>query len=311
VASASSPASSAIERTHPRVSIGLPVYNGERYLPAALDSILAQSFRDFELIICDNASTDGTEAICRRYAAQDGRIRYERHPRNLGAQYNLNRVVQLATGECFKWASHSDILTPDFLERCIAVLDRHPAAVLCFTRQMRIDAEDNHIGQEPDDMYFCAPTPHERLRLFFTSDRVNQTSYGVIRTAALRRTPLLGDWYGADRALLMELSLHGCFERIDENLFFSRRHPGRSKNVINKAAWFNPRARGGQVAGYWKHLRYTMEMLRRAPMTPRQRLLCIGELARQGWDRAGVWLPILARELTAVAGQTLRPHRSG
>ncbi|MGH2584660.1 MAG: glycosyltransferase family 2 protein [Dehalococcoidia bacterium] len=300
-----------IKREPPRVSIGLPVYNGERYLPATLDSILAQTFRDFELIICDNASTDRTEEICRRYAAQDTRIRYERHPRNLGAQYNLNRVVHLATGVYFKWASHSDILAPDFLARCAGVLDCNPDVVLCFSRQMMIDEEDNHLGQEPDDMYFCAPTPHERLRLFFASDRVNQTSYGVIRTAALKGTPLLGDWYGADRALLMELALHGCFERIDENLFFSRRFPGRSRNVVNKAAWFNPRARGGQVAGYWKHLLYSARMLRRTPMSPWERLLCLGELARQGWSRGAIWAPILARELTAAVSQTLRPQRGG
>jgi glycosyltransferase involved in cell wall biosynthesis len=124
----------------PRVSIGLPVYNGENYLAETLDSILAQTFTDFEVIISDNASTDRTETICRQYAAQDRRIRYLRNTSNLGAAKNYNRVFELSQGEYFKWNGHDDPLAPVFLERCVAVLDRHPGVVLCFARNRSMSA---------------------------------------------------------------------------------------------------------------------------------------------------------------------------
>src|SRR5579871_3942080 len=113
-----------------RVSIGLPVHNGERYLREAIDSLLAQTYRDFELIISDNGSTDGTEAICRAYAAADPRIRYYREEQNRGCAWNWNRVFALARGEIFKWAAHDDVCAPRLVERCLEALDRCPEAVL-------------------------------------------------------------------------------------------------------------------------------------------------------------------------------------
>ena len=99
----------------PRVSIGLPVLNGEKYVAEALDAILAQSFLDFELIISDNASTDATPDICADYARRDARIRLHRHPSNLGAAPNFNFVFQRSRGEYFKWAAHDDQISSDFI----------------------------------------------------------------------------------------------------------------------------------------------------------------------------------------------------
>ena len=123
----------------PRVSVGLPVYNGERYLRLAIDSILAQTFEDFELIISDNASTDHTEEICREYAARDPRVIYIRQPRNRGGAWNFNHVVELARGEYLKWAAHDDVLAPTFLKECVAALDRLPGTVLASPRTVKID----------------------------------------------------------------------------------------------------------------------------------------------------------------------------
>jgi glycosyltransferase involved in cell wall biosynthesis len=125
----------------PRVSIGLPVYNGERHLPAALDSLLAQTYRDFELIISDNALTDRTEEICRGYAARDSRIRYHRSPVNRGMIWNHDRVFHLARGEYFKWVGHDDLYDPDMLRHCVEALDRDPGAVLAMVGKVDIDAE--------------------------------------------------------------------------------------------------------------------------------------------------------------------------
>src|SRR3954471_2621746 len=114
----------------PRLTVGLPTYNGEDYLASALDSLLAQTFTDFELIISDNASTDATESIARAYAARDPRIRYVRHPRNRGSAFNHTYVIREARGEFFKWASDDDLYAPELLERCVAALDARPEIVL-------------------------------------------------------------------------------------------------------------------------------------------------------------------------------------
>ncbi|MGH2603742.1 MAG: glycosyltransferase family 2 protein, partial [Dehalococcoidia bacterium] len=123
----------------PRLSVGLPVYNGEQYLSEALDALLGQSYEDFELIISDNASTDGTEDVCRRYLAQDQRIRYVRQPRNIGAAPNHNFVFRQARGELFKWASHDDLYARDLLRRCVEALDEHPHMVLAHAWHAIID----------------------------------------------------------------------------------------------------------------------------------------------------------------------------
>ena len=114
----------------PRLSIGLAVYNGENYLAESLDALLGQSYEDFELIISDNASTDGTAAICGRYEKQDSRIRYIRQPRNIGLAPNHNFVFEQARGELFKWASHDDLYARDLLQRCVDALDENPHVVL-------------------------------------------------------------------------------------------------------------------------------------------------------------------------------------
>lgn len=283
----------------PRVSIGLPVYNGERYLEAALDSILAQTFTDFELIICDNASTDRTEAICHAASARDPRVRYIRNPVNIGAQRNHNRAFELATAPYFRWAGHDDMLKPQFLERCVATLDADPGAVLCFTRMDIIDEDGSVRADTRPPMTFCADVPHKRLSAYFSRKRVHQTIYGVIRSEALRRTRLLGDWYGSDRLVLQELAMYGCFATVDEPLFIHREHAGRSDRVVDKVSWFTPH-RSKAPAGYWKHLRETARMLTAADLTVAERARCAAVFLRQGGDRWRVWAPILAHEARSL-----------
>src|SRR5689334_18309225 len=111
----------------PKLSVGLPVYNGEAYLRTALESIVTQDYQDFELIISDNASQDGTAAICREYAQRDKRIRYYREEANRGGARNLNRVFELSRGKYFKWAAHDDVCLPGFFRRCVEVFDRAPS----------------------------------------------------------------------------------------------------------------------------------------------------------------------------------------
>src|ERR1043165_9639676 len=122
-----------------KVSIGLPVYNGANYLAESIDSILQQTYSDFELIISDNASTDATEELCRSYAARDGRVRYFRQKQNLGCALNSNFVFRQSTGEYFKWISHDDLHAPRFVERCVEVPDRDPSVSICCPKGVLID----------------------------------------------------------------------------------------------------------------------------------------------------------------------------
>src|SRR5690242_8968780 len=113
----------------PKVTVGMPVYNGERYMRFALDSLLAQDFQDFEIVISDNASTDRTSEICAEYAARDSRVRYHRNATNIGASPNYNRTFELARGQYFKWCAHDDVCLPSFLSKCVATMEAAPSSV--------------------------------------------------------------------------------------------------------------------------------------------------------------------------------------
>ena len=127
--------------TAPTLTIGLPVFNGAPFLQATIDSVLSQSFCDFELLISDNASTDETETIGREAAAGDRRVTYRRNATNVGLVRNLNLLVPSARGRLFKWAAADDILRPGYLERCVATIDADPAVVLAYPQTEFVDGE--------------------------------------------------------------------------------------------------------------------------------------------------------------------------
>jgi glycosyltransferase involved in cell wall biosynthesis len=288
------------EPARPRVSIGLPVYNGERYLQAALDSILGQTFEDFELVIADNASTDATETICRTAAASDQRIRYHRNETNIGGHPNHNRVFDLSVGEYFRWAAYDDLLAPDFLKHCVAVLDEDPDVVLCFSLFDTIDQDGHVVGlSDPPPPVLKGDTPHERLREFWHWPSVHQVIYGLIRREALLRIPPMGIWYGADRATLLDLALLGRFERVDLPLFLHREHQLRSQYVDKKSYWSPAGSSGPTQFGYWRRLGYACRMVRRHSFPLREQLAIIRVSVLYGIRRTPHWLPELIRELWA------------
>jgi glycosyltransferase involved in cell wall biosynthesis len=300
----------------PRLSIGLPVYNGERYLAQALDALLAQSFTDFELIISDNASTDRTEAICRRYLARDGRIRYFRQPVNLGAVPNHNFVARQARGEYFKWASHDDLYGRDLLLRCVEVLDADPAVVLCHAWEAFIDADGRIVHRVPYRLATDSPSAPERFSdLLFVQG--GDDFYGVVRTDVLRRTPLHGTYHHAERTLVTELGLYGPFRQIPEVLYFRRDHPDRAERARStrraRVANFDPRRsnplRHPMIRLLAEYVWGYVGAIRRAPLSPRDRLRCYGHLLRWVASRA---LPGARRRIgqspdPALRGRAGRP----
>lgn len=273
-----------------RLSIGLPVFNGERYLAASIEALLGQSYQDFELIISDNASTDGTAAICRQYAAQDSRIRYIRQPRNLGLVGNHNFVVAQARGEFFKWAGHDDLYARDQVERCVAALDEQPAAVLATSWTVYIGSSGSATKLYKFPAATAAASAPERLRSQLFDDKGDYT-YGVMRTNVLRRTPLLSSYHRAEDVLVAELALHGSFCTVEDWLFFRREHPNEVQMSVREGcAIFDPRRanrfRHPTLRLYGEYIWGHFAAVSRAPLSPADRRACYLLLMRWLASRA-------------------------
>lgn len=266
-----------MSKDKPLVSIGLPVYNGENFIREAIDSILAQTFKDFELIISDNTSTDKTEEICREYAAKDRRISYYRNEQNLGPAWNYNRVFELSSGKYFKWAAHDDVCAPEFLERCVEVLEQDASIVLCHPKTKVIDPYGKVIKNYSKERANSLK-PEERFR-----DNVFMPEcyeiFGLIRSSALRKTSLIGSYAHGDGILLAKLGFMGRFYEFPEYLFLSRDHSQQSMkiakaNYMHYTAWFDPTKKGKIVFPHWKMLYEYYRSLGGAKISLRERILC-------------------------------------
>jgi glycosyltransferase involved in cell wall biosynthesis len=228
-----------------RLSIGVPVYNGETFIEETLDSLLAQSFGDFELIISDNASTDGTGEIAREVAARDERVRYHRHSHNLGLAANYNGLIQMASGDLFKWATADDVCRPTFLECCVAALDETPDAVLAYPRTQFIDAANNPVDIDDPGFPLNWPRAADRWRYVVGAEHWVNAILGVMRRAALLRTRLLPRYPGGDYVLLGELCLLGRFVEVPDVLFLRRLHPKASSQMVRDEAKLGELMTGG------------------------------------------------------------------
>jgi glycosyltransferase involved in cell wall biosynthesis len=265
----------------PKVSIGLPVYNGEKYLRTALDSILQQDYTDFELIISDNASTDATQNICQEYADKDRRIRYYRNGNNIGASGNYNQLVTLARGEYFKWAAHDDVHLPGFLRCCIEAIAQAPArVVLVAPKTETIDEHGKIINIPLESLDTRRPRPYQRVKDILRSVSWATAQFGLFRTDTLKKTRLIQSFFAADHVLLLEVALLGEIWELPETLFQRRVHSGISttanKNWRELQVWFNPSQKG--LKNYLPPpLRLGLEFSRaiaRSQLPLRERVIC-------------------------------------
>jgi glycosyltransferase involved in cell wall biosynthesis len=306
-----------MSRRAPLVSIGLPVYNGERYLAQALDAMLAQDLEDFELVVSDNASGDATEEIVRSYAAADPRIRYHRNDRNLGLTRNFNRVFELSRGKYFKWTAHDDWHPPHTLRVCTRVLEADPSAVLCASAVAIID-EDGQVFEEwHPSVDLRAPEPQVRLhRLLWTLGETHPL-FAVMRSDALRRTPLYRPFMGADRVLLAQLALLGPFWQLPEILHHYRAPrlrptdpPPPSGPPISVI--LDPANRDRLPLRTWRLIYEHLALVAAAPLAPRHKLrLSLDVLGRFGvrdGRRAAAELYHSGRILAARAAAAWQPH---
>jgi len=264
----------------PRISIGVPLFNAERYLPECLESIARQSFKDFEVIISDNASTDGTRGLCEEIVRKDHRFHYHRNGENLGAAKNFNRVFELSGGEFFRWAAYDDLMGPRALEVCLAALLQNPDAVLAYPKSVIIDEHGAEIEKYDDEYALGESGSAERFKHFLrVVDRRNcHPIFGLMRRQALALTPLLGNYHSADKVLLAQLAMLGKFVEVPEYQFYRRYHPLGSiranRRAKDLAAWFDTSKRGS--AGL-PRLRRAVELVKTihdAPISMPARVAC-------------------------------------
>lgn len=265
----------------PAVSIGMPVYNGEPFLSRALETLLGQDFTDLELVISDNGSTDGTEAICREVAARDRRVRFEHNDRNRGAAWNYNHVLDLANpaARYFTWAAADDERAPSYLSHTVAILDADPSVALAHTGTADIDDEGYvlHVWNQPVSQ-LEDPRSWVRLRDLLTLNHECFQAFGIMPMHVARSTRGLCSFADADNVLLVEIALQGRFIQDRETLFFRRQHSQRSMSMYTnqrqRIAWFDPANANRITYPTWRVGVELLEAIRRASLSPADRRAC-------------------------------------
>jgi glycosyltransferase involved in cell wall biosynthesis len=278
----------------PRVSIAVPVYNGERFVAQSLDSLLAQTYTDFELVIVDNCSTDGTEDICRSFASRDPRVRYFRNERNIGGPGNFCRAFRLSRGEYHKWSTADDYWEPTVVEKGVALLDANPELVLAYPRTRLVTGDGTLIREFDDHLHLMEDSPAKRMRRVLDTSTLCHAHLGVLRRSAMLRTSLMGSELASDIRFLAELSLYGKFAVIPEYLFYRRFHEDCSSwerdNMDRQRAYYDP----------GRNTVFGMHTLRRyahltaaafhAPLGARERTRVIKSLGRRlMWQGKAFW----------------------
>lgn len=289
----------------PLVTIGLPVYNSERYLAQSIDSLLAQTYRNFVLIISDNASTDSTAEVCRKYVAADDRVKYFRNDVNIGNPRNFNRVSELAETKYLKWSTSDDFWAPTFLEAALEVMESDASIALCYPQAYLVDADGRNARPYDDTLHLIDDAPDARFVSLLERIKLAHQHLGLIRMSCLRSTHLLGTHVGSDINLLAELTLYGKFYEVPQRLFYRRFHEksgswkrGDAKHEAALYYGTNERMRFRT----WRSHRAFFAAVHRAPLRPGARWRLYRHLARRmSWDVAD-----LSRELLAFAQTAIR-----
>jgi hypothetical protein len=231
-----------------RLTFGIPVYNGERYFPAALASLQEQELADIRIVVSDNGSTDATEELCRAAAALDDRIEYHRSDENRGGIWNYQHLYDLCETELFSWMAADDIKLPSFAGQTIEVLDEAgPDTAFSCPRTSIINGDGviyEHLND--DRIGLDAETAHERVHNLLRA-QASQPMYGTIKVDALRKTRGVRSTLGADMTLLVELLCVGKMALAPDQSLLQRRHDSQV-SVQGAAAswWFAPGSRGGR-----------------------------------------------------------------
>lgn len=258
-----------------RVNIGMPVYNGEKYIEESILSNLNQTFDDFVLYIADNASTDRTQEICRDYAAKDKRIVYIRNPKNLGAARNYSVCFTPSQSEYFRWSNSDDLIEPTLIERCVKFLDDHQDYILVYGKTNLIDLSGKLLEHYEDRLDLPDDSAAQRFKKLLTNIRLNNVLYGLMRRKPLAMTGLLKSYTGSDINLVGELSLYGKFHELDSYLFNRRIHPDACGSNIDdnekQKEFWDPAKKSHDLNVVRSFFEYYRAVLR-APIPAREKL---------------------------------------
>ena len=234
----------------PMISVGIPVYNGERYIKDSIESILSQTYSDFELIISDNASTDKTISICKEYANQDKRIKLHLNNNNIGASGNFRKVFELSSGKYFKWQCHDDTCSRNMLQEALEKLENDCSRVLAFPLTV-IKWEDGREVLSQDCWRALLAQENVSKRISFRVRNAKGPTtpiFGLIRSEVLRKTRLIDSFTHSDQVLILELAMQGRFALLERSTHYFRQHRKKSLNATKdpreRLLWFDPSYKG-------------------------------------------------------------------
>lgn len=256
----------ASESIGPKVSIAIPVYNGENFLEQAIRSVVQQESEDIHLFICDNASTDKTPDISRRLAECHPNITYKRNHRNIGAGPNFNKAFTLCRGKYFQWLAHDDWVSTNYVRLCAESLDRNSDAVLAHGVTQCIDEAGRPLDSIANQLRgLQEESPVDRFSAVVNGNLGCFEIFGLIRREALNKTDLHQSYRGSDRALLAELAMLGKFVHIPEARLYNRDHPKRSIRMDDRnerLGWQDERLRGeASLLPLWSLVRHYMRLV--------------------------------------------------
>lgn len=270
----------------PRISIGMPVYNGAKWLAPTVESVLSQRFQDIELVISDNASTDDTEALCQAYAARDPRVRYRRNRENVGIANNFNLAFTHARGRYFKWMSCGDLIAPAFLTRCADLLDRRPEVVLAYP-VTRVFSEDPAHGEDYREVFdLDVDDPVQRFRDYTRRVRLNNIMHGLYRRDTLARTRLYRSFLRADYNMIAAVLLQGRAVCVDEVLNFRRMQPETTTKGLTESqlrSVYAPSRPSSLKYQEWQRVRDYYSMVLRSGLSLGQRVQLLAFVTKNAY----------------------------
>lgn len=288
-----------MSKAKPRLTIGVPVYNGEDYIAEAIESHLQQDFGDFELIVSDNCSDDSTPEIVQKFVAADSRVVYSRNAENLGGPANFNRLFRLGDAELFTWAAADDRIEPGYLSAVIDMMDDDPTVVIGHSESLLIDPDSVPMLQMDQgwlggdgyleaiklapplgDERFGSARPHERIDAVINNNHRNFYIFGIMRRETMLQTRLHRLFYGGDRTLLVEMAMRGTFRKVPDPLFASRSHAKNSgRNGLNFEELKQHGAQDLSFAG--QVLKGYVNAVRRANVSRADELRCLAVIAKK------------------------------
>lgn len=242
---------------NPKISIGLPVYNAEKFLEEKITSLLNQTIEDFEIIISDNASTDLTPKICQKYLEKDERIKYFKQEKNMGFPWNFNFVLKEASGKYFLWTAADDIILPEFIEKNVAVLESNNK-IVCSASQVKSYGEKTNDFSKIDSKGFleriwkkiirksaylqnystCGPF-EKKIRFYLRLRGHIQVFFGVYRTNQIQKFFVSELEDCMDLATMLNGFKYGDYNILDEVLMYRYDGGTTSRGIFHYAKQTN------------------------------------------------------------------------